>query len=56
MNIFKSIWLHIRKTNLLPPNQVLIPMKDKDQTVDVVKPRRKPKIKEIKIIAKRAEE
>ena len=57
MNWFKSIWMRLRKSNQLPGNEVLVPMKEKiDPIVDIdlPKPKRKrvSKTKEVKIVLK----
>jgi phosphoenolpyruvate carboxylase len=33
MKWFKSLWFNMRKSNLLPGNEVLIPMKETPQTI-----------------------
>lgn len=45
MKWFKSLWLKIRKTNGMPPNNVLIPIVEDKPTVEVTKPKRKRKAK-----------
>lgn len=57
MNWFKSIWFKIRKSNGLPPNNVLIPIQEKTDPIvdiDLPKPKRKrvSKTKEIKVVLK----
>ena len=57
MKFFTSLWFKIRKSNGLPTNNILIPMSEKtEQKLQEPKPKRKRKPKELKIIAKRAEE
>jgi len=47
MKFFKSVWLRLRKSNLLPGNEVLIPMVEKSvpEVVEKVKKPRKPRKK-----------
>lgn len=46
MKWFKSLWLKIRKTNGLPPNNVLIPIVEDKPAVEVTKIKRTRKKKE----------
>ena len=51
MKWFKSLWLKLRKSNNLPGNEVLIPIKEvslnglPEGTIVTVKPKRKPRKK-----------
>lgn len=53
MKYLKSLWFSIKKSTGLPPNQVLIPMKEESKIEEkIVKPKKPRKPKEIKIIVK----
>jgi hypothetical protein len=57
MKFFTSLWFKIKKSTGLPPNNVYIPLQEEQHKVDVTeKPKKTRKPREIKVIAKRAED